>query len=388
MRVVRRLILMFALTAAIVAAGAAFNYAVNPYGAWPSRLVNPVYRDVDQERVVTPYLLRSARPATILLGSSRVLMGMRIEQGMRDGVMNAALSAANLPQLENEISVALENPALKRIVWGVDFFSFDTKWNRPDPNINLRLAGSRTERITDALLSLSAVEDGYDLVRRAMRGPQHLAPQMRIPVPWPMPFICERFASRDRHGLQVTPSSEVLTELVQDLPDYATYQLSAEAIDRFRVTVNAARARGVEVLIFVPPMSRYELELIRQAGRWDTFQDWKRRLAAVGPYVDFSGYDEMSKTDAFFMHVMHFKTAVGNLMLRIILGDDIQDCNPMIQIVRKSALRVDESNIDHVLAMQDLAMRMAAGQDSTYTRIAAQALARRAREPGAVGSGG
>lgn len=379
---------MFALTAAIVAAGAAFNYAVNPYGAWPSRLVNPVYRDVDQERVVTPYLLRSARPATILLGSSRVLMGMRIEQGMRDGVMNAALSAANLPQLENEISVALENPALKRIVWGVDFFSFDTKWNRPDPNINLRLAGSRTERITDALLSLSAVEDGYDLVRRAMRGPQHLAPQMRIPVPWPMPFICERFASRDRHGLQVTPSSEVLTELVQDLPDYATYQLSAEAIDRFRVTVNAARARGVEVLIFVPPMSRYELELIRQAGRWDTFQDWKRRLAAVGPYVDFSGYDEMSKTDAFFMHVMHFKTAVGNLMLRIILGDDIQDCNPMIQIVRKSALRVDESNIDHVLAMQDLAMRMAAGQDSTYTRIAAQALARRAREPGAVGSGG
>jgi hypothetical protein len=378
---------MFALTAAIVAAGAAFNYAVNPYGAWSSRLVNPVYRDVDQERVVTPYLLRSARPATILLGSSRVLMGMRIEQGMRDGVMNAALSAANLPQLENEISVALENPALKRIVWGVDFFSFDTKWNRPDPNINLRLAGSRTERITDALLSLSAVEDGYDLVRRAMRGPQHLAPQMRIPVPWPMPFICERFASRDRHGLQVTPSSEVLTELVQDLPDYATYQLSAEAIDRFRVTVNAARARGVEVLIFVPPMSRYELELIRQAGRWDTFQDWKRRLAAVGPYVDFSGYDEMSKTDAFFMHVMHFKTAVGNLMLRIILGDDIQDCNPMIQIVRKSALRVDESNIDHVLAMQDLAMRMAAGQDSTYTRIAAQALARRAREPGAVGSG-
>lgn len=378
---------MFALTAAIVAAGGAFNYAVNPYGAWPSRLVNPLYRNVDQERVVTPYLLRSARPATILLGSSRVLMGMRIEQGIRDGVMNAALAAANLPQLEDEVSVALENPALKRIVWGVDFFAFDSKWNRPDPNIDLRLAGSRTERITDALLSLTAVEDGYGLVRRAMRGPNHLAPQLRAPVPWPMPFICERLASRDSHGLQVTPASEVLTELAQDLPDYASYQLSPEAMERFRRTVDAARARGVEMVIFVPPMSRYELELIRQAGRWDAFQDWKRRVAAVTPYTDFSGYDEMSRTDEFFMHVMHFKTAIGNLMLRILLSDDIQNCNRVVEIVRKAAVRVDQSNIAQVLAMQDLQMRMAAGQDSRYARLAAEALAQRARDRGAVASG-
>jgi hypothetical protein len=384
----RRIALMFALTGALVAAAVAFNYLANPYGAWPTRLIDPMFRRIDQERTVTPYLLRSERPATILLGSSRVLMGMRIEQGCRDGFLNAALSAATIAQLKSELDVALANPALRRIVWGVDFFSFDQRWLKSDPDFERRIAGSREELVTDTLLSLSAFEDGYDFLRRAMRGAKKLSPEARAPVPWPDGFLCDRLNAPDRRGLQATGTAEIETELAQDLPDYARYRFAPATMDLFRAAIERARARGIEVILFIPPMSRYELELIRQSGRWDAFEDFKRRLAAVGEFWDFSGYNDMSRADAFFMHVMHFKTPVGALMLRMMLGDGLaRDCSPAVEVVKRSAMRVDDASVQDAIALQDQSMRAATESESRYSRLAAAALARRSRDHGAIASG-
>jgi hypothetical protein len=384
----RRIALMFAFTGALAGAGVAFNYLVNPYGAWGPRLIDPVFRKIDQERVATPYLLRSQRPDTVLLGSSRVLMGMRIEQGCRDGFLNAALSAATVPQLAAELDVALTNPSLKRIVWGVDFFAFNANWHPSDPNFESRINGSREELVTDTLLSLTEFEDGYDFVRSWMRGARRLPAEARAAVPWSMDFICDRLNAPDRRGLQTTGAAEIETELAQDLPDYASYRFGPATMELFRSAIERARARGVEVVLFVPPMSRYELELIRQTGRWDAFQDFKRKLATVGPFWDFSGYNDLSHIDASFMHVMHFKTAVGYLMLRIMLGDhDPRHCSPTVDVVRRAAMRVDGGSIGSVLALQDQRMRESMESESQYSKIAAAALARRSRDRGVLASG-
>jgi len=118
----RRLVLMFTLTAIVVAAGIFANYILNPYGAWRIALIDPIFRKIEHEHVATPYMLRVAEPETILLGSSRVYMGMRIEQGERDGVMNAALSGATIAQLSRVVKVALLNPRLKTNRMGGGFF--------------------------------------------------------------------------------------------------------------------------------------------------------------------------------------------------------------------------------------------------------------------------
>jgi len=376
----RRLILMLVLTTAVVAAAVTFNYLLNPYGAWRTALINPIFRKVEHERVVTPYLLRTAGPQTILLGSSRVLMGMRIEQGERAGVMNAALTAATIDQLSRIVSVALESPQLRRIVWGVDFFSLNTGWDKRDSNFDARMSGSVRAKVEDTLLSSSVLGDGYDYARRAMRGERRLPATMTAGLPWPMALICEQFGATKNHGLQVTPTAEIEDQLAHDLPDYAAYRQSPEFMRRLRETVEAARARGVQVVMFVPPMSEYELELIRQSGQWEKFQEFKRELAQVGPYWDFSGYNAMARTDEFFMHVMHFKIAVGQLMLRMILEAGAQPCNEAAQIVMGSAVRVDIGNIATEVARQDMLREDAARTESRYSRLAAEAIAHRARD--------
>lgn len=376
----RRIVLMLALAAALVAAGVTLNYLLNPYGAWRTALIDPVFRKVEHERVVTPYLLRTTAPETLLLGSSRVLMGMRIEQGERDDVMNGALTAATIPQLAAIVDLALErNSRLKRIIWGVDFFTFDTAWNHVDRSFNERMAGDRGLKLEDTLLSLRALGDGREMWNRARRGIAKLPPTMTRRVPWPMEFVCEQYRAESAQGLNHSSATEVATELSQDLPDYSAYQFSPIFLALLRASVERARQRGIEAIMFIPPMSQYELELIRQGGQWRTLQNFKRSLAAIGPVWDFSGYNAMARDDAMFMHVMHFKIAAGMEMLRIMMGLDAAECSDAAAIVAQSGVRFDTSNVEQVLAAQDQLAEQASAQDSRYSRMAAQAIARRAR---------
>jgi hypothetical protein len=371
--------MMIALAAALVATGVALNYLLNPYGAWRTSLIDPVFREVEHERVVTPYLLRTTAPGTLLLGSSRVLMGMRIVQGERDDVMNGALTAATIPQLAAIVDDALQrNPRLKRIIWGVDFFTFDTAWDHVDLGFNERVAGDRVLKVEDTLLSLEALNDGREMWNRARGGIARLPPTTAEPVPWAMNFVCEQYRAESAQGLNHSSATEVATELSQDLPDYLVYQFSPAFLGLFRATVERARQHGVEVIMFIPPMSQYELEMIRQGGQWRAFQNFKRSLAAIGPLWDFSGYNAMARDDAMFMHVMHFKTAAGMEMLRIMMGLDAAACSDSAAIVAHSGVRLDASTIDRALAAQDKQAEQVSAQDSRYSRMAAQAIARRA----------
>ncbi len=376
---------MFAASTVLVALVATSNYLVNPYGAFPIQLFSPIFRKIKQERLVTPYLIRTARPDTLLIGSSRVLMGIPIPQGVRDGVMNAAIAAGTMEQLCAVIRLAVENPKLTEIIWGVDFFVFDKNWNKDDPQFDLRIRNSLGQKLEDSIISASAFNDSRNYLKRAIDGRADLPRTSTADIPWPPALICGDFEASHNAGLVSTAPSAIQHQLTDDVPNYANYQFSQQFFEMFRDTVNLARARGIRVIMFVPPLNQYELEMIRQSGRWEQFRNWKRMLTTIGPYLDFSGYNEFSQSDWMFMHLMHFKVAVGETMLRILMGQPLETCGSMPAIVMRSAMRVDADSIDQVLQEQERMRGALADDDSRYTRMVAAALARRrgTAEPGA-----
>jgi hypothetical protein len=76
--------MMLTALAALTGGALLFNFLINPFGTWRHRLVNGIYYRVraGHERVIAPYLLRSTEPSTVMFGTSRVLMGIPIEQGI------------------------------------------------------------------------------------------------------------------------------------------------------------------------------------------------------------------------------------------------------------------------------------------------------------------
>ena len=109
------------------------------------------------------------------MGSSRVVVGMYIEQGMEDGVFNASMSGASLAEIAAILRLATANPDLKRVIWGVDFYAFDERFaGFRHPETRLRLEGGERQvmalRISETLLSMRALEDSRRALMRAMGG--------------------------------------------------------------------------------------------------------------------------------------------------------------------------------------------------------------------------
>ncbi len=240
----RRIQLMFALTGVLIASGIALTWLLNPLGATRCSFIDPIFRKIKVERVAIPYLLQIEQPETVLLGSSRIRMGMRIEQGERDGVMNAAINGATLEQISQIVDVALRNPRLKRIIWGVDFFAFSARWNSEDPAFNARIADSPQARLEDTLLSLDALGDGFDLFRRSLRGRSRLPTTMKADVPWPTKLICDQFVTDRRNGLNVDTPAQTENQMHQVLRCYRRYEFSQPQVEIFGTLLSAfARAR-------------------------------------------------------------------------------------------------------------------------------------------------
>jgi hypothetical protein len=355
----RRLRLMITALAAFLAAVATINFGVNPYGAWPVAIIDRVFLNITPpaERIATPYRVRHERPETLLAGTSRVLEGMKIEQGAYDGALNAALAGATIDETAGVLRLAMENPDLRRVVWAVDFPTFSVQYaGFRDDQTRQRLAGSSLILLRETLLSLEALTASSRLLLRALGGQARLPWSRRVPVPWPEETIRSALRQLPRNDLRGR-ERELDAHLRSWLDVYRAYQWSDRQMHLYAELVAQLRSRGVDVIAFLPPLSAYELETIRQSGQWEVFRRWKRELARVGPYWDFSGYNAIAARDELFTgHVIcHFHPAVGHTVLRSLLGRGCEGCGELAQAILGAGVFVDATTVETHLRQQDSA---------------------------------
>jgi hypothetical protein len=370
---------------------AAINYLVNPYGAWRIELFNPIFRNILDERVAIPYMIRTAQPQTLLIGDSRVRWGMGIEQGERYGVMNAAMLGATLNEMAQVTNIALGNraksshPKLKRIVWGADFFGFDQRLAEArDSPTRARLDSPWGSICQDTLLSLAMLDASQGVSERMVAGRGSLPLESVAEIPWDEQLIRRAFADSPK-GLSLENAASTKRQVEAFMPPYEHFRLSQNRIDLFGESIARARRAGVEAVFFVPPMSEYELEMIRQSGKWPAFQNWKSQLAEIGPYWDFSGYNAIAYNDRMFLDVIHFKREVGFAVLRRILGQTCARCGSEGQTVTEAGLLMDRATAAAALAEQDRRMRAASLRPSNYATRVSAVLAEHLRDAVATG---
>lgn len=107
------------------------NWFANPYGITGTPNIEGVNAEKPRRfahggRVTRSFLLRSGRFDTVLLGSSRVMVGLDPESPAFDGasVFNAALPGTNIRETVQVTEYAVTTQQLDRIVLGIDFLMF------------------------------------------------------------------------------------------------------------------------------------------------------------------------------------------------------------------------------------------------------------------------
>jgi hypothetical protein len=377
---------MLACLAGVLTVTVTTNWVVNPYGVWPTTVVPRAYRltgagaDELGERLTTPYRLRVEQPVTLLVGSSRVLKGMVVDQSGHEAFLNAGLSGATLTELAGVLRLATVNPHLQHVIWGVEFYAFDEKYVPYDPQTRRRLeANARralTMRITETLFNMEAFRDSRRVLWKAAR--RQKPGSLTDPVPWTEDLIKERFARVSQQGLIETNEATIRRQLSNWIVSYVDYRPSPRQFSLFQETVVDLRGTGRDVILFVPPLSDCELETIDQSGGWDAFQRWKRDLLKVGPYWDYSGYGKLDLLPQLFTDVPHFKPAVGQVILRRALGLDCAGCGEKAKIIWDAGVWVDPTTVDAYLAGQEAARAAVRPRNTRCTQVVERMLAARA----------
>ena len=368
---------------ALLSAAMAVNLLVNPYGAWPVEIINKVYRqtfhtDMVTERTIMTYRLHTDQPSLLLVGSSRVLVGIPVDYDFHDGVFNAGLTGASIGDIGAILEHAAINTQLKRVVWGVDFYAFSKNY----PVFGLAGAHSLLAenwrvlmilRIRDTLLNIRALHESGKVLLKAING--RIEPSPATPVPWPEHPIAKALEDSWKNGLHLLDEATIRRQLKNELRLYSEYRLSPDRLSLFRQAVERARERGLEVILFLPPLSECELEAIDQTGQWAAFQDWKQQLLAAGPFWDFSGYNEIGRAPSLFGDPGHFKPVVGHIILRKLLGQACVQCGGIARIIFDGGVWVDTTTADLHLATQEATHLAHARTKSRCAKIVQEALA-------------
>jgi hypothetical protein len=243
-----------------------------------------------------------------------------------DRVYNLGLEGTSLPELDAALDLALRKNHLKRVIFGVDFLLFsDMRAARPDfdnsrfnPQLNVFEYHARN------LFDWDATVRSWSLVERLKHHrPAQAAERGFVPRSIPPRLSQRTVFARRIHDFFINPET------------YGAYHYSPERVTQLHAMIRRCRASGVDLAIFIPPVHALQLETIRVAGLWPTFEQWKRDAAqAVAeetgdhpiPLWDFTGFKDRvaenvppagDKTTRmkWYIDSSHFTPALGGLVL-------------------------------------------------------------------------
>ncbi|CAN7402857.1 hypothetical protein LJR090_003182 [Bosea sp. LjRoot90] len=268
-------------------------------GAGASRLLDT------QMRRIKPLQIANLRPGTLLVGSSVTYRGLDprdLKPGLPQPAYNAGLSSLMAAELPMLAALARDVGSVRRIVIGLDYYMFTRLPPPPPLRPDLASRLGRAEMRLKLMFNSEAPENLWGGGQRRTE-----------PGLW------------RGDGFKITPDFDAaLTRKIaaaQDITAMAYEPSQLAALD-----TALGRLRGLDIAVYLSPMSRAQLSLLAEAGRRPEFERWRTDIATViarhgltlydlatgHPFDDF---DPDKGSSRFWVDNVHFKPEVGRWVL-------------------------------------------------------------------------
>ena len=399
---------------ALLGSVALFCGLVDPYGIigtpTVAHLTARKLAAADRPRLSKPYRVEHMHPSTVLLGSSTTNIGFDPDSPAwpqaRRPVFNMGIDGSSLDGEAHFLrhTLALAEPGL--VVMCVAFedsmvsprgrltaataamYAFEPRMRvgadgSPNPGYQL----GRAQDWVFALLSLPALTDSV----RTLLGQERSTVDVQTAAGFDEGARFMRWTASDGAAALFGQKD------IEKARDILRWQREKRVeIDGVRTAILAARAAGAKVVVAITPAHADQMEVRRQLGLAAPMQAWRRDLArlvadaaaetggdAYTTLWDFDGYSpytteslpppgDTSHALRWFFETVHFRPALGTLMIQRMLGGDIPaDLGAML-----TPATVDESG-----ARNDAAQRAwVAAHPTDVARIAGIVAAARQAE--------
>ncbi|MGK7931297.1 MAG: hypothetical protein AB4041_07675 [Microcystaceae cyanobacterium] len=315
----------------ILSAVVGINWLVDPYGIFKTPKIQGFNQDkpqrADNDRLFKTADIIHVRPKTILLGSSRMRQGIdpdssSLKKNTTSPIYNLGLNGSNIYELRKYLEHTLvNNPDLKQVVIGIDFFMFNE-----NQELQAAFDKERLEKtyiipkdLLNTLLSLTAVSDSKETLRSSWKSrqkTQDLNQQDNGFSPYKNPKLKDQ-EWRFKNAVSVYFNF------------HHDYELSPELIGEFEKIVNICQENNIDLKVFISPSHGIQWESIAATQRWDSFEKWKREMVKLHPVWDFSGYNSITTETLSQDNLMknytdssHYTPKVGNLVLNRIFEEN------------------------------------------------------------------
>lgn len=347
MNYLTRLALFIVLIFALVGA---FNTIVDPYGFYWTPAVKGFNQQKTQadERVreVTPYRALSLQPDTVLIGNSRVQLGMAAESEVLTGrnAYNLSLPGSGLTEnLRHALSQARYNPNLKTMIIGLDYRYFLHNYaENPGPwsldelleTITLEPESllQKVKRIYPAVFSLETLFDSFRTIVQQGGTYNNITRLGSNTGGYYVDAVTaegkKRFYQHQFDGLFMRFGRKHLTYQSDGQP------YSIALLMRFLQEMKRNHPQ-IELHFFINPYHQSYWQVIYQSGHWANYLQWKRDLAKVGDrYPEYAIYDfslpstqtleplnyEQDKTlMTWYWEPAHYRPKLGDEVLKVLL---------------------------------------------------------------------
>ena len=300
--------------AAIFGATAAYNYQADPWGIFTSDFETFHGRARPNRHWLKTQYLVTEKPDIdcILFGSSRVaaIDTRKLAGNCYNFTHSGGLPTNHLAALKLLLHKGLK---LQRVYLGLDDISY--QWDPHEgESHHLRRAYPRTlaEWLDSQLFYLLEPMELKSLsmaMGNARRFPQ--ADHIIDPV-----LDWKRI---DQESMLFMADPEGQEEIFRTLRGTAEADVyygaaAASAVRRF---LELARSHNIEVVLFFNPL-HYKSYLGRTHGR---LVDFKKRIAKLNPFYDFSGFNKYSVDNRYWKETSHYTSLVGDRMARVMKGE-------------------------------------------------------------------
>lgn len=316
--------------ASIIAVLIVFNLLVDFNGVFGLPLihgfnVNKAYSTSD--RITKFYYAKRVEPQTILMGSSRTAGFGREQLGrlVSGTFYNLSLANPSIYEQYEFLACMVGQGKTRHVFLAVDFFSFNPTRQLFQTGFSKTRCdtGMMLDDVIDSLITFSATENSVRTVITNIKG-KAIEKDYRTGV-WT--WVRERDELR-KHGQGVIRKKiDLYLKTFAEAPFFYHAPLfrnpsSVDAdLKRFERLVAYSRTQGVKLTVFVSPVHHRQIDLIYEKKLGETYERWKRELAKITEYYDFSGPSGICSDDRWWWDSSHIRAEGGTLIFARLAGD-------------------------------------------------------------------
>ncbi|QWR76879.1 hypothetical protein [Candidatus Magnetomonas plexicatena] len=307
-----------------------FNFIIDSNGYFQLIKINGINAnkyEIISEYATKLYYARCAKPAALMLGTSRMMVfkPSDVEHYINMKTYNLSLSGSNVYEQFNYFNYMVKNYDIKYVILSLDFFSYSPE-NKDKIGFNERRFkhGFLLSDFKDALFGLQSLKSSVDAVRNNIAG-------KCAQINWTEGYStwCEKEKAVQEYG-DVIIERDMKNSLKVFSTDPLGYNSEAfknpdsinDNLLLLKRIVNTCKERGITLKLYISPIYKNQFDLIYAMGLGDTYEKWKYEIAQIADYYDFTGRNSVTSDKSLWWDTSHLKAQYGKYIFARIFGDN------------------------------------------------------------------